>query len=103
MVKITKLINFLMVFIHDYIQFWTRTQIRIRNLELWIRIRQKVSDPCGSGSSTLLIRVFTNTKIILNKFSTGNKNIESHSDLKRSFGSTTMPSQNYLITSYRYR
>jgi hypothetical protein len=49
MVKITKLIHLLMVFMHFSIQFWTLT--RIRNLE--IRIRQKVPDPCGSGSTTL--------------------------------------------------
>jgi hypothetical protein len=54
MIKITKLILFLMVFIHVSIQFWTLTRIRIRNLELRIRIRQKVSDPWGSGSKILL-------------------------------------------------
>jgi hypothetical protein len=44
-----------MVFMHFSIQFWTLTltQIRIRNLEFWIRIRQKVPDPCRSGSTTL--------------------------------------------------
>jgi hypothetical protein len=34
-----------------YIQFQVLT--RIRNLELWIRIRQRVLNPCGSGSTTL--------------------------------------------------
>jgi hypothetical protein len=50
MVKITKLIHFLMVFMHFSVQFWTLTRIRIRNLEFRIRIwiRQKVPDPCGS-------------------------------------------------------
>jgi hypothetical protein len=51
MVKITKLIHFLMVFMHFSIQFWTLARIRIRNLEF--RIRQKVPDPCGFGSTTL--------------------------------------------------
>jgi hypothetical protein len=54
MVKITKLIHLLMVFMHFSIQFWTLTRIRIRNLEFRIRIRQKVPDPCGSGSTTLI-------------------------------------------------
>jgi hypothetical protein len=38
---------------HVSIQFWTLT--RIRNLEF--RIRQKVPDPCGSGSTTLKFSV----------------------------------------------
>jgi hypothetical protein len=49
------IILFLMVFINIYIQFQVLTRIRIRNLELWIRIPQKVSDPCGSGSTTRLL------------------------------------------------
>jgi hypothetical protein len=61
MVKITKLIHFLMVFMHFSIQFWTLTRIRIRNLEFRIRIRQKVPDPYGSGSTTLLWTVSANT------------------------------------------
>jgi hypothetical protein len=36
------------------VQFWIR--IRIHNLELRIRILQKVSDPYGSGSTTLKLR-----------------------------------------------
>jgi hypothetical protein len=52
MVKITKLIHFWMVCMHFSIQFWTLTRIRIRNLEFRIRIRQKVADPCGSGSGS---------------------------------------------------
>jgi hypothetical protein len=36
------------------IQFQIVTRIRIRNLELRIRIRQKVPDPCVSGSTTLI-------------------------------------------------
>jgi hypothetical protein len=47
-----------MVFMHVSIQFWTLTRIRIRNLEFRIRIRQKVPDPCGSGSTTLLFCIF---------------------------------------------
>jgi hypothetical protein len=58
MVKITKLIHFLIVFMHFSIQFWTLTRIRIRNLEFGIRIRQKVLDPCGSGSTTLPATIF---------------------------------------------
>jgi hypothetical protein len=38
MVKITKLINFLMVFMHFSIQFWILTRIRIRNLDKMFRI-----------------------------------------------------------------
>jgi hypothetical protein len=45
MIKITKLIIFLIVFINIYIQFQALTRIRIKNLDLWIRTRQKVSDP----------------------------------------------------------
>jgi hypothetical protein len=45
---------FLMVFINIFFQFQIVTWIRIRNLELQIRIRQKVPDTCGSGSTTLL-------------------------------------------------
>jgi hypothetical protein len=41
---------------HFSIQFWTLTRIRIRNLEF--RIRQKVPDPCGSGSTTLKFNRF---------------------------------------------
>jgi hypothetical protein len=57
MVKITKLIHFLMVFMHFSIQFWTLTRIRIRNLEFRIRIwiRQKVPDPSGSGSGSVTL------------------------------------------------
>jgi hypothetical protein len=47
----------MMVFINIYIQFQVLTRIRNRNLELWIRIRQKVSNPCGSGSTTLIQEV----------------------------------------------
>jgi hypothetical protein len=38
-----------MIFINVYIQFCTR----IRNFEL--RIRQKVTDPYGSGSTTMVV------------------------------------------------
>jgi hypothetical protein len=62
MVKITKLIDFLMVFMHFSIQFWTLTRIRIRNLEFRIRIRQKVPDPFGSGSTTLLKTIHISTE-----------------------------------------
>jgi hypothetical protein len=50
---IIKLQIFLMIFIKFQVQFW----IRIHNLKLQIRIRQKVSDPyrSGSGSTTLVI------------------------------------------------
>jgi hypothetical protein len=34
--------------------------IRIRNLELRIRVRKKVSDPYGSGSTTLVVIVVNN-------------------------------------------
>jgi hypothetical protein len=51
MVKIMKLIHFLMVFMHFSIQFWTLTRIRIWNLEF--RIRQKIPDPCGSPAVSL--------------------------------------------------
>jgi hypothetical protein len=37
------------------IQFRIQIRIRIHNLELRIRILQKVSDPYGSGSTTLLL------------------------------------------------
>jgi hypothetical protein len=40
-----------MIFIKIEVQF--RIRIRIHNLELRIRILQKVSDPCGSGSTLL--------------------------------------------------
>jgi hypothetical protein len=46
-----------MVFINVYIQFRIRTWIRIRNLELLIRIRQKVSDPYESESKTLRVTI----------------------------------------------
>jgi hypothetical protein len=40
---------------HNYqIQVQFRIRIRILNLELRIRIQQKVSDLCGSGSTTLV-------------------------------------------------
>jgi hypothetical protein len=32
-------------------------QFRIHNLEFRVRILQKVSDPCGSGSTTLLTTI----------------------------------------------
>jgi hypothetical protein len=46
---------FSIFFINIYIQFQILTRIRIRNLDLWIQIRQKVSDPYGSGSTSLLL------------------------------------------------
>jgi hypothetical protein len=36
------------------VQLRIRSWIRIHNLGFRIRILQKVSDPCGSGSTTLL-------------------------------------------------
>jgi hypothetical protein len=40
----------------DYFCYgFSQFRIRIQNLELWIRIRQKVSVPCGSGSTTLIL------------------------------------------------
>jgi hypothetical protein len=48
--------NFWMVFSKIQVQFWIR--IRIHNLEfLEIRILQKVLNPCGSGSTTLIAEV----------------------------------------------
>jgi hypothetical protein len=44
-----------MIFSKIQVQF----RIRIHNLELRIRILQKVSDPYGSGSTTLVIRLIT--------------------------------------------
>jgi hypothetical protein len=43
---------FFMIFGKVQVQF--RIQIRIHNLELRIRILKKVSDPYGSGSTTLV-------------------------------------------------
>jgi hypothetical protein len=40
--------------IFSKIQVQLRIRIRIHNLELRIRILQKVSDTCGSGSTTLI-------------------------------------------------
>jgi hypothetical protein len=42
-----------MIFSKIKVQF--RIRIRIHNLELQIRILQKVSDPYGSGSTTLVV------------------------------------------------
>jgi hypothetical protein len=58
MLNVTKLNHFWMVFMPFSIQFWTLSRIRIRNLEFRIRIRQKVPDPCGSGSTTLKSSIF---------------------------------------------
>jgi hypothetical protein len=46
---------FLMVFVHVYIHFWTWTMIRIRNPQVTDPDPSKVPDPCGSGSTTLVI------------------------------------------------
>jgi hypothetical protein len=48
-----KLLIFLMIFSKIYVQFWIR--IGIHNLELRIRILQKVSDPYGSGSGSTTV------------------------------------------------
>jgi hypothetical protein len=42
---------FLMIFGKVQVQF--RTRSRVHNLEFRIRILQEISDPCGSGSTTL--------------------------------------------------
>jgi hypothetical protein len=44
-----KLPSLLVIFVDVQVQFRILSWIRIQNLELRIRIRQKVSDPCGSG------------------------------------------------------
>jgi hypothetical protein len=51
-----------MVFINISIQFQIVT--RIRNLELRIRIRKKVSDPGGSGSTTLLVTEYSSSALL---------------------------------------
>jgi hypothetical protein len=48
MAKIMKLIPFLVVFINVYIKF----RIQIREIQIRIRIWQKILDSYGSGSTT---------------------------------------------------
>jgi hypothetical protein len=48
---------FLMVFVNVYINFRIRTRIRIRNPRVTDSDPAKVPDPCGSGSTTLLLRM----------------------------------------------
>jgi hypothetical protein len=53
-----KLPLFLMVFVNVYIHFRIGTRIRIRNLRVTDPDPAKIPDPCGSGSTTLLLSVF---------------------------------------------
>jgi hypothetical protein len=53
-----------MIFVKVQVQF----RIRIHYLEFRIRIPQKVSDPCGSGSTTLTETILSKVNPIIVEF-----------------------------------